>query len=134
MVFLSKSKDIRTYNCSWNVGGGIGYDFHKDNILSTTFFATATHSIGNVDLKNMSYNAGIKFNTQQKALKLSFGIGYKYIKSLQKALSFQYIYWILTTYLEYDLNKYTEEYFIFHAKINKDIQFIGEYDISINNY
>lgn len=41
LVFLSKSKDIRTYNRSWNVGGGIGYDFHKDNILSTTFFCNS---------------------------------------------------------------------------------------------
>lgn len=89
--FIPKSGIINNFNTTTNVGGGLGYIFHKadsdwaDDLLIK---ASVTRSMGNVYYRNTACKIGFHSNVSRIAgasAGLTYGIGYTMVNFDNKA-------------------------------------------------
>lgn len=85
---LYQKNDIRVYNKSYNLGGGLGYNIWTDNSeckLGKSAFdirTSITSSVGNADWKNTTYDAGIFFYLKNgKDFSPIIGLGFRHVTS-----------------------------------------------------
>lgn len=87
MMGLYDNDHSRTYFKTQNLGGGLGFTFHKDTWKNGAGLwdlrAQVTNSIGNVDWKNTSYDLGVYWRIKSAGAKVApmFGIGFRHINS-----------------------------------------------------
>lgn len=87
MMGLYDNGDSKTYFNTQNIGGGVGFTFHKGTGKGDTGLwdlrAQITSSVGNVDWKNTSYDVGVYWRIKSKSSKVSpvLGIGFRHINS-----------------------------------------------------
>ncbi len=87
IVGLYDDSNFNTYTKTQNIGGGIGYIFHKEKHNAKTDLwsirAQMTGSIGNPDWRNTTYDIGIFWQSKYGCSRLSpiLGLGFRHTNS-----------------------------------------------------
>lgn len=81
MLALYDKDSGNRYLRTSNLCGGLGYTFFRQGILSADIYGKVGASVGNVDWKNVTYDARVVFRIRPCRLGMNVGLGFRHISS-----------------------------------------------------